>query len=404
MSTAVVAHSGGPTPVINATLLGVIEEARLHAEITSLYGARFGIGGVLSEDFIDLFRQPQETIMAVARAPSSALGSSRREVHTEELDRVLAVFRAHDVRYFFYNGGNGSMGTAHQIASLAKDRNYEIQVIGIPKTIDNDIVETDHTPGYASTARFFASAVRDIGADNRSLPGQVEFIEVLGRNVGWIAAATSLARHLADDAPHLIYFPEQRLPLEKLLDDVNAVYQRLGRCVVAICEGQLDENGEPFGADVRAGSRGSLAMNLAHRLALLVSDRLKIRARSEKPGLLGRATSAYVSHVDWQEAHLCGKAAVSAAAEGAGGQMITLLRDGRSPYAVKTGLVELGRVAFVERPFPQEWRNAEGNGVLPAFREYAAPLIGEISPHETLQAILIPKRAGLPVRSDVYES
>jgi ATP-dependent phosphofructokinase / diphosphate-dependent phosphofructokinase len=145
-------------------------------------------------------------------------------------------------------------------------------------------------------------------------------------------------------------------------------------------------------------------MNLAHRLALLVSDRLKIRARSEKPGLLGRATSAYVSQVDWQEARLCGKAAVRAAAEGAGGQMVTLLRDGRSPYAVKTGLVELERVAFVERPFPQEWRNAEGNGVLSAFREYAAPLIGEISPHETLQAILIPKRAGLPVRSDVYES
>ena len=392
MSTAVIAQSGGPTPVINASLLGVIEESRRHTEITSLYGARFGISGILSEDFIDLFRQPEEIVAAVGHAPSSALGSSRREVNERELERVLTVFRAHDVRYFFYTGGNGSMGTAHQLASLARDEGYEMQVIGVPKTIDNDIVGTDHTPGYASTARFFASAVRDIGADNRALPGQVEFIEVLGRNVGWIVAATSLARHSPDDAPHLIYFPEQRLPLEKLLDDVNRVYQRLGRCVVAVCEGQLDENGEPFGADVRPGSRGSLAMNLAHRLALLVAERLKIRARSEKPGLLGRASSAYVSPVDWEEARLCGRAAVRAALEGAGAQMVTLLREAQSPYVVKTGLVNLEQVAFIERPFPDDWRNPEGTDVFPAFREYAAPLIGEIPRHEALQPILVPNR------------
>ena len=333
----------------------------------------------------------------MAHSPSSALGSSRREVNAGELERVLTVFRAHDVRYFFYTGGNGSMGTAHQIASLARDQGYAIQVIGIPKTIDNDIVGTDHTPGYASTARFFAAAVRDIGADNRALPGQVEFIEVLGRNVGWLAAATSLARHLPDDAPHLIYFPEQPLPLEKLLHDVDGVYQRLGRCVVAVCEGQLDENGEPFGADVRAGSRGSLAMNLAHKLALLVSERLKIRARSEKPGLLGRATSAYVSPVDWDEARLCGRAAVRAAIEGAERKMVTLFRESQSPYAAKTGLVDLQQVAFVERPFPEQWRNAEGTGVLPAFREYAEPLIGEIARHGSLQAVSIPKRVVQPI-------
>jgi 6-phosphofructokinase len=395
MSTAVIAQSGGPTTVINASLLGVVEESRLHAEITSLYGARFGISGILSEDFIDLFRQPEEIVAAVAHAPSSALGSSRREVKARELERVLTVFRAHDVRYFFYTGGNGSMGTAHQLASLARDEGYEMQVIGVPKTIDNDIVGTDHTPGYASTGRFFASAVRDIGADNRALPGQVEFIEVLGRNVGWIVAATSLARHSQDDAPHLIYFPEQRLPLEKLLDDVNRVYQRLGRCVVAVCEGQLDENGEPFGADVRPGSRGSLAMNLAHRLALLVSERLKIRARSEKPGLLGRASSAYVSPVDWEEARLCGRAAVRAALDGAGAQMVTLLREAQSSYVVKTGLIHLEQVAFIERPFPEDWRNAEGTDVSMGFREYAAPLIGEIPRHEALQAVLVPNRVVL---------
>src|SRR6185369_8751498 len=184
------------------------------------------------------------------------------------------------------NGGNGSFGMADRIARAA---GASMQVIGVPKTIDNDLMETDHTPGYATCARFFACAVRDIGADNRALPGQVEFLEVLGRNAGWIVAATSLARRDPDDAPHLIYFPELPLPLEKLLDDVDRVYRRLGRCVVAVCEGQLDEKGQAFGADERAGSRGKLAMNLAHRLAMLTSERLKLRSRSEKPGLLGRS-------------------------------------------------------------------------------------------------------------------
>jgi 6-phosphofructokinase 1 len=381
---AVVAHSGGPTPVINASLLGTVEEARLHPQITALYGARFGIAGILSEDFIDLYRQPEATLQAVARAPSSALGTSRREVGPAELAQALDVFRAHDIRYFFYNGGNGSMGTAHQIRSMASAAGYDLQVIGIPKTIDNDLLETDHTPGYASTARFFASAVRDIGADNRALPGQVEFIEILGRNVGWLAAATSLARAKPDDAPHLIYFPEQRLPLDTLLSDVERVFRRLNRCVVAVCEGQLDENGEPFGADARAGSRGSLAMNLAHRLAMLVMERLKIRARSEKPGLLGRACTACISDVDWNEARRCGKAAVSAAIGGESGKMVTLLRGSGPRYEAETGLADLNRVAFFERPFPAEWRNQDGNDVLPPFREYAVPLVGTIEAHPAL--------------------
>lgn len=382
--TAVIAHSGGPTPVINASLLGIVEEARRHPQITALYGARFGITGILSKDFIDLYQQPEATLQAVARTPSSALGTSRREVGTTELSQTLDVFRAHGIRYFFYNGGNGSMGTAHQIQSMAAAAGYDLQVIGIPKTIDNDLLETDHTPGYASAARFFASAVRDIGADNRALPGQVEIIEILGRNVGWLAAATSLARAEPDDAPHLIYFPEQPLPLDKLLSDIERVFTRLNRCVIAVCEGQLDENGEPFGADVRSGSRGSLAMNLAHRLALLVTERLKIRARSEKPGLLGRACAACVSEIDWQEARRCGNAAVIAASQGETGKMVTLLRGGGAAYTSETGLADLQRVAFFERPFPAEWRSQDGNDVLPHFHDYAAPLVGTIDAHRML--------------------
>jgi 6-phosphofructokinase 1 len=296
-----------------------------------------------------------------------------------DIDRVLDVFAAHDVRYFFYTGGNGSMGIAHQIQTAAQERGDDLRVIGIPKTIDNDLMGTDHSPGYPSTARFFAHAVRDIGADNRSLPGQVEIVEILGRNTGWLAAATSFARAHEDDPPHLIYFPEQRLSLDRLLADVERVYRRLNRCVVAVCEGQLNEHDEPFGADTRTGSRGSLAMNLGHRLAILVAESLKIRSRSEKPGLLGRASSAYISQIDWEEARMCGRAAVQAVLRNESGKMVTIMRAERDPYATTYGLIDLGEVAYLEKPFPAKWRNPEGNDVLPPFREYALPLVGPIS-------------------------
>lgn len=385
---AILAQSGGPTPVINATLRGVVEEARRHPEIGTLYGARYGIGGLLKDDLIDLSRESTATIESVSRVPSAALGTSRHELSEEDWSRIFDAFRKHDIRFFFYNGGNGSMGVASKIHKLARQQKYQLQVIGIPKTIDNDLLETDHSPGYASAARFFAYAARDIGEDNRALPNQVEIIEVLGRNVGWLAAATTLARRSPEDAPHLTYYPEVPLPVERLLDDIQRVYRRLGRCVVTVCEGQLDENGQSFGADVRFGSRGSLAMNLGHRLAMLVSERLKIRARSEKPGLLARSSSSFISQRDWEEARLCGQAAVATARAGEAGKMVTLARDSNAPYCARTGLVDLKEVAFSERPFPEKWRGASDDDLMPAFREYATPLVGEVEPFAQLQGRL----------------
>lgn len=376
---ALLVHSGGPTPVINASLAGVVAEARRHGEITGLYGAAFGMEGVLKQEFVDLFAQSQETLRAIAETPSSALGTSRLELGDDGVAQLLGVCRAHDFRCLLLTGGNGSMGTAAQIAAAAGD---SLRVIGIPKTIDNDLLETDHTPGYATTARFFACAVRDIGADNRALPGQVEFVEVLGRNAGWLVAATCLARYDAGDAPHLIYFPEMRLPLGRLLDDIDRVFRRLNRCVVAICEGQLDERGEAFGADERAGSRGKLAMNLAHRLATLTGERLKLKARGEKPGLLGRTWWSEEPRLDRAEARLCGSAAVRAACQGQSGVMVTLVREKGPEYQVSTGIVPLAKVASGERLFPAEWRNAAGNDVMAAFRDYVVPLVGTI-PHYT---------------------
>jgi len=375
MPAALLVHSGGPTPVINASLLGVVEQARQHPQITRLLGARFGLEGVLSQNFVDFSTVSGATVEQIARTPSSALGSSRREPAEHDLEKILEILRSRDIRYIFYNGGNGSMGAANQLAAVARYGSFEIQVIGIPKTIDNDILVTDHTPGFPSTAHFFACAVRDIGADNRALPGQVEFVEVLGRNAGWIVAATALARHDPADPPHLLYFPEERLHLDQLLADIEHAYARYGRCVVGVCEGQLDNHGQPFGADVRHGSRGSLAMNIAHRLAMLTAQHLGLKTRSEKPGLLGRSTSLSVE-TDWNEARLCGQAAVTAAVTGQGGHMITLIREPGPEYHVRTGLVKLECVAGVERLVPAEWRVP--NGITPEFRDYLEPLISPV--------------------------
>ena len=373
-----VLHSGGPTPVVNASLLGVVEEARRHPRIQQLFGARFGIDGILNQDFVDLLALDQNRVAAMALSPSSALGTSRRYVDDETLAAILKVLASRGIEYLFFTGGNGSMGAAARIAASS-----DIQVIGIPKTIDNDLTHTDHTPGYPAAARFFACAARDIAADNRALPGQVEFIEVLGRNTGWLVAATALARRDPDDAPHLIYFPETRLPLTQLLDDVDRVYRRLGRCVVAVCEGQLDETGQPFGADVRPASGRPLAMNLAHRLAMLVSEKLKLRARSEKPGLLARSGAAYFSQLDWDEARLAGEAAVRTAMKGASGVMITFERE-PGFYSVRCGTAPLAEVASAERAFPSEWKNAAGNDVTRAFFDYAEPLLGLIEHYQFL--------------------
>lgn len=368
--------------MINASLLGVAEELRG----TKLLGAMFGAAGLVRGDFVEL---TLAEITRVARAPSSAIGTSRKELTNEDLERILTMLRAKDTHTFFYTGGNGSMGTAHQLACLARATRYELQVIGIPKTIDNDLTATDHAPGFGSAARFFACAARDLGAENWALPGQVEILEVLGRNAGWLAAATSLARD--DDqeerttAPHLIYFPENPLSPDQFLADVEQVFSKLDRCVVVVCEGQLDPKGEPFGADVRTGSRGFLAMNLGHRLALLVNQQLRLRSRSEKPGLLGRCSSAFISEVDWAESRLCGKAAALAAKSGETDKMVTLRRLPGDRYSVTTSLTALEDVAYVERLLPAEWRNAGADAPLRGFRSYAEPLTGSIEKHPRLK-------------------
>jgi ATP-dependent phosphofructokinase / diphosphate-dependent phosphofructokinase len=387
MACALIAQGGGPTAVMNATLVAAIRQAReARPRFSRFLGSMYGLKGILESRFIDLFSQDEAVLDRLAEAPGAALGSSRVKLSTEEIHRLLDAFRLYDVRCFFYNGGNGSMGTALEIESEAHAIGYELQVIGIPKTVDNDIVETDHTPGYGSAARFWAHATRDMGLDHRALPSPILICEVMGRNVGWVVAATAFARHYEDDAPHLIYCPERPLPRAKLLADIEAVYRRLGRAFVCIGEGQLDENGEAFGADVdRPDSpQHRLASNLAHAVAKFVGKELKLRARSERPSLLGRCSSAYVSEVDKRSAELCGREAVRAAVSGETGKMVAL---GREPgnCTSNTKLVPLRDVAQKERPLPPEFLSESGNDVTAAFLKYAQPLIGEVQPFPRLR-------------------
>lgn len=377
-------HGGGPTAVLNASLVGVVEACRNEPSITALYGAERGTAGLLEGALVDLYAQPSELWERAEYTPGSILGSSRRKVGPEDYQQMLALFRKHNIRYVFANGGNGTMQMADELGQAAEAAGAELRILGIPKTIDNDLACTDHTPGYPSAARFFASALRDIGLDNRALPG-ITFVEVLGRNAGWLAAACSLARFRENEAPHLIYFPENRLSFEKLASDVQSVYRRIGRVVVAVCEGQLDEKGEPFGADVRTSSRAPLALNLAHVLAQRTSAALKVSARSEKPGLLGRSCIALASELDRKEARLCGRKAVEAAVLGHTRKMVTIEREDSPTYSCRFGLADLSKVAGRERLFPSDWIPSSPEADLPQFRQWASPLIGELTRPAVLQ-------------------
>jgi 6-phosphofructokinase 1 len=354
-----------------------------------------GLPGALSGAFLDLAGVSAAQLQAISQAPGSAIGSSRQHLDDEALASLVEVMRREEIRYLLYTGGNGSMETALRLHHYATRRGYELRVGGIPKTIDNDLAVTDHAPGYPSAARFAAHALRDIGEDNRSLPPPVCVVEVLGRNTGWLAAATALARSHADSAPHLIYFPERPVALEEIAADVEAVYRRLGVVTVAVCEGQLNERGRPFGAEVdRAGSGvHRLASNLGHTLARELATILGLRVRAEKPGLLGRSCQTLASEIDRAESWRCGEAAARAIlGTGEPGFMAALRRTCHEPYASEVFLTPLDSVARRERPLPSEFIAPDGKDVTDELLAYLAPLTGGLPPHPRLE----PPKRGSP--------
>jgi 6-phosphofructokinase 1 len=396
---AVVGQSGGPTAVINSSLVGVVQEALRHSEIEAVYGAINGIKGVLEEEFVDLGQEPAEVLEGLRRTPGAALGSIRYKVKEGDYERILQVFKAHNIRYFFYIGGNDSMDTAMKLDSLAKETGYELRVIGIPKTIDNDLAYTDHCPGYGSAARFVAMAVRDSGWDTRAMRvnSPVKIVEIMGRNAGWLAGAAALAKEQEDDPPHLIYVPERPLSKDKLLGDVEDAYRRYGYVVIALSEGVVNEKGEPFGGEFAPKEVDAFGHVLkggaSDAAASIIKAELGLSTRIDKPNYLYRSFSLAVSEVDREEAYEVGKAAVIAALAGETGKMVTLIREPGPVYRSTTGLVELEKVANVERYLPDDFINEEGNFVTEAFIEYARPLIGgALPPYARLRGIRVPKK------------
>jgi 6-phosphofructokinase 1 len=374
-----VGQSGGPSAVVNSSLCGVIQEGMLHDEIKGIYGAHNGIQGLLMEHIVDLRREKPSTITGLRRTPTMALGSCRYKAKEEDYERILDLFARYNVRYFFYIGGNDSMHSTHEIGRIARERGHEMRVMGVPKTIDNDLAFTDHSPGYGSAARFEAITASEMVMDTLSLryTEVVKVIETMGRNSGWVTAATALA---GEFAPDLIYVPERPLVPQRLLNDVQAVFKKKGWVVIAACEGLKNPEGKyaaAYQAQTNVDAFGHPELGgLGQYLVDLIVENLKLKTRLDKPGTMQRSSGLCISPVDAEEAYLVGKTAVEAAVGGTSDMMVMLVREPGREYRCTTGFVELERVANAEKLMPDDFINEDGNGVTKAFVDYALPLLG----------------------------
>ncbi len=394
-----VAQGGGPTAVINQSLVGVILESRKFPQVTGIYGAVHGVRGILNEDFVDLTQETMHNLEQVAGTPSSALSSTRDKPDEKYCQEILRVMQAHEVRYFFYIGGNDSADTVRIVKERASQSAYEFRAVHIPKTIDNDLMMNDHTPGYGSAARFVAQAFMGANLDNAALPG-VYIAIIMGRNAGFLTAASVVARKYPDDGPHLIYLPEKPFSPETFLKDVRTVYDKHGRCVVAASEGIRDADGNPIIStlveSVEKDAHGNIQLSgtgaLGDLLAQQVKQRLNIkRIRSDTFGYLQRSFFGCVSDVDQHEAREVGEKAVQYALAHDRDGSVTIQRSG--DYAVEYHLGGLQEIAGKTRTMPDEFMNAEGNNVTEAFRAYVRPLLGSALPSP--QRLRAPRAPGV---------
>ncbi len=380
--TLVVGQSGGSTATLSNTLAGVLEAALRSDAVDRVYGMCNGIEGLLQERFVDLSNASTHLRTALRQTPSAALGSCRYGLQDSDAERALDVIKAHDVRYFIYIGGNGSALTVQAVDRWSQASGYALHAIAVPKTIDNDLWGTDHTPGYGSAARFAALAAMDGGSDSWALRthDQVKILETFGRNTGWVTAATALAKRDEADPPHLIYVPERPLTQERFLRDVQAAYDRFGYVHVAACEGLRRPDGELLFASDRAVDRDAFGRGqlggVSTLLSELVASELGLKSRTDKPGTMQRACISLASTVDLEESFRVGEAAVEAAVTGATAMMVALERAPSPEYAVTTGLVPVKDVAGKERPLPDAYLSAAGNHVTAAFVDYVRPLVG----------------------------
>ncbi len=389
-----IAQSGGPTAVINQSLVGAVLEAHKHKEIKKIYGSLQGLKGILEANLCDLGRETRANLELVARTPSSALGSVRKKPTPEDCGKVFQVLQQYNIRYFFYIGGNDSAETTHIINEAAQQAGYRMKCFHICKTIDNDLKENDHTPGFGSAAKFVAQAFMGDNLDNRALPG-VKINVVMGRHAGFLTAAAALARVFPGDGPHLIYLPERPFALDRFVADVQRVYAVQQRCVVAVSEGIADEQGTAIAAKFsqEVDSHGNVQLSgsgaLGDLLAKAIRDQAKIsRVRADTFGYLQRSFCGVVSANDAKEARQAGAAAVKFATGGLFENGSTAIKraPGKS-YQVRIERTELKNVAKETRHMPDEFINADGNDVTPAFIAYAAPIVGALPKIGRLKAV-----------------
>ena len=379
-------QSGGPTAVINASACGVIETALKSENISAVYACQNGVKGVLNDRFYDMGIEDAKEIALLRTTPGAAFGSCRyklKDIDVDETDyaRIVEVFKSRNIRYFFYNGGNDSMDTCERISRYCKKVGYECNVIGVPKTIDNDLALTDHCPGYASAAKYVATSIAEVSRDLKVYnPSSVVVVEIMGRNAGWLAAGAALA-DVAGEGPDLVYLPEVAFDMDKFLADVKRIYDEKGVCIVAASEGIRDASGN-FITELLAQNAaatdafGHTQMGgLAHPLAALINEKLGVKTRGIELSLLQRCAAHCASKVDVDEAYAAGKAAVEAALAGQTAQMITFNRVDEGGYKCECVLHPLDKIANEEKLVPREWINDEGNRMNKEFYDYALPLI-----------------------------
>ena len=386
MANAIVSQSGGPTGVINASLVGVIEQVVKHPDIDKLYGAVHAVSGIIKEDFVDLTNVSSETLEAVAASPSAALGSSRDKPDTAYCEKILEVFKKRNIEYFFYIGGNDSANTCKIINDMADEVDLDLKAFHIPKTVDNDLRTTDHCPGYGTAAKFVACALMGDDLDNRALPG-IKLDIIMGRDAGWLTAATTLGQQREDDGPHLVYLPERPIKIEDMIAQIKEVHSRLGRCVVAVSEGIRDTDNvvwaKKIKEDAEVDSHGNIQLSGSGALADFLADKVRegtgvARVRADTFGYLQRSFAGLQSETDVDEARRCGRQAVIYSQDNDSGS-VAMKRTGQGKnYAVELFLTDLANVAEFTKELSDNFINEAGNGITQAFKDYALPLAGNL--------------------------
>jgi 6-phosphofructokinase 1 len=390
---AVIGQSGGPTTVINASLSGVIDKCLQSGAIENVYGMRYGIEGFMKGDVIDLGREDKAVLQSLRHTPSSALGSCRHKLQQADFEPVLQMLKKHNIRYYFLIGGNDTMDTIHRVENYCREKGYELIGVGIPKTVDNDLFGTDHTPGFGSAARYVALSVKQAGVLARDMRcvDQYVIFQTVGRSAGWLPASSVLAKTSDDDAPHIILLPERPFDRDKFLADVKACYEKYGWVSIVCGEGICYADGTPVSASTTADKfsnvefgamGGTSAALMLHRM---IKDTFGWRGEFQVCESLQMAAADRVSEIDVEEAYACGRRAVELALEGTSGVMVSIIRESNQPYRWSLGTAPLAEVALGEKPMPDEYITKEGNFVTSACIEYLKPLIGPLPEYVRLK-------------------